>query len=130
VLKRYRDEEEDQGRQKRVNILWSNVETRAPMLYFHTPKPQIDRRFKDRDPIGMIAGKLLERAVEYCIDAYDFDGLARDCVQDYLLPGRATARVVYKPTYGGPVIDPTTQQPAVGEDGQPIREVVYEEAEA
>lgn len=131
VLKRYRDESDDvQTKQKRVNLLWSNVETRKPLLYFKTPKPTVDRRFKQKDPVAMAAGKILERAVEYCLDAYDFDGLARDCVEDYLLPGRATARVVYKPVYGDPVQDPETQQAKLDDAGQPIKEVAFESAES
>lgn len=130
VLKRYRDEQDDTiAKQKRVNLLWSNVETRKPLLYANTPKPTVDRRFKDKDPVAMAAGKILERAVEYSLDAYDFDGLARSCVEDFLLPGRATARVVYKPVYGDPVKDPETQQAKLDEAGQPIKEVAYESAE-
>lgn len=129
VLERYRDEQTDsQYRQKRMNLLWSNVETKGPLLYARTPKPVIDRRFKDKNPTAMVAGKILERAVTFCIDSYDFDGIARDLVQDYLLPGRAIARVSYKPIYGGELTDPQTKQVKLDEQGQPLKEVVYEEA--
>ena len=55
------------------NILWSNTETLAPALYNTTPQPDVRRRFKDADPIGKHVSKIIERALSYQIDAYDFD---------------------------------------------------------
>ena len=46
----------------RFNILWSNINTLQPALYSRTPKPQIERRFKDSDPLGRLAADILERA--------------------------------------------------------------------
>lgn len=101
VIDRYKDKRNLQGdNRKRFNILWSNVETLKPALYANPPKPEIGRRFKDKDPVGRQASMVLERAISYAIDAYDFDGEIKSDVEDYLLPGRATARVRYKPTYG------------------------------
>ena len=95
VVKRYRDEQDAAGSQ--FNILWSNTETMRPALYSATPKPDVQRRFKDQDQLGGIAAKVLERAMSFSVDDEDFDGTANQVVTDYLLPGRAVARIRYKP---------------------------------
>ena len=103
VVDRYRDERDSHGVQrKKFNILWSNIETLKPAIYARLPKTQVTRRFKDPDPVGKEAAEILERAVESAIDAYDMDGELRQVRDDYLLPGRGTARVRYIPEFGPP----------------------------
>ena len=36
------------------NILYSNTETLAPALYNNLPRPVVQRRFKDDDPLGKL----------------------------------------------------------------------------
>ncbi len=109
VIRRYRDERPSnsywdselyEGGDRRFNILWSNTETLKPALYSQTPQPVAMRRFKDKDPHARQAAEILERAMEYHLDAYDFDGTLQDCRDDYLLPGRTVARIRYIPSYG------------------------------
>jgi len=97
IIRRYRDERSDQDRSSRLNILWSNIETLKPALYSSTPKPQIERRYKDGDPFARQSAMVLERALATNMDLMDFDNVMRDCVQDYLLTGRAVARIRYIP---------------------------------
>ena len=97
VVKRYRDEHEAEGSQ--FNILWSNVETLKPALYSQTPHPDVQRRHKDADPVAKQSCRLIERVLSFSIDDEDFDGVSNQVVADYLLPGRAIARVRYKPTF-------------------------------
>lgn len=80
------------------NILWSNTETLAPALYNSTPTPDVRRRFRDEDKIGKAASQLLERSLDYSIDAYDFDDVMQDAIHDVLIAGRAVARVRYLPS--------------------------------
>ena len=49
------------------NILYANTETLAPALYNSTPRPVVQRRFKDEDPLGAMASKATQRmlAVSY-----------------------------------------------------------------
>ena len=100
VMKRYRDERgsSEQGDTK-FNVLWSNTQTLIPALYMHTPKPQVSRRFKDKNPVAREVSRVLERATSYAIDSdtCDFDDLMESAVEEYQLPGRAVTRVVYKP---------------------------------
>jgi len=100
VMKRYRDERTvaDENDMK-FNVLWSNTQTLIPALYMHTPKPQVSRRFKDKNPIAREVARVLERATAYSVDSdtCDFDDLMESAVEEYQLPGRAVTRIVYKP---------------------------------
>lgn len=112
-IARYRDEKD--RRDWQFNILWSNVEVLRPNLYSSTPKPNVQRRFRDADPVGKAASLVLERALECCIDAYDFDAVMENVILDYVLPSRGVARVRFQPSF-------TTQ---TGEDGQPYETMAY-----
>ena len=98
IVKRYRDERQgysDAG--KRYNILWANIQTMLPALYGRTPRAQVERRWKDKDPVGRAAAVILERALQYEIDHYgDFDNTNKHAVLDRLLPGRGTAWVRFE----------------------------------
>jgi hypothetical protein len=80
-------------------ILYSNTETLQPSVYNSTPRPDVRRRFRDQDPIGKMASRVLERALSYQIDDYDFDTEMVDVVQDVLLPGRGLARIKFEPHF-------------------------------
>jgi len=92
----YRSEE--RGAELRFNIMFSNVETAVPALYNSTPIPDVRTRYHEDDETARIAGQIVERALSYSIDSYDFDNTIRDCVQDREIVGRGVARVRYKPT--------------------------------
>lgn len=83
------------------NILWSNTEVLRPHLYGQTPKADVRRRFRDADPVGRNAAEVMERALDYGIDAGNLDGQMANVILDYLLPGRAVARVRFEPTIEG-----------------------------
>jgi hypothetical protein len=104
VKARYKDEKRTYesrqwGSPTRFNVLWSNVQTLQPALYARTPKVEIRRRFQDKDAIGRAAAQALERATDFCVDSYDFDGVMRSVRDDRLIPGRGTARVRYEPFF-------------------------------
>lgn len=82
------------------NILYSNTETLAPALYNSTPRPVVQRRFKDPDPLGGMASKAAQRTLEYLLDdgmaAYaTFDELLKSAVLEALVPGRGVTRFKY-----------------------------------
>src|SRR5215831_17132616 len=54
IEKRYRDERNrvDEEGQRRYNSLWSNTEILRPALYGRQPVPIVERRFRDKDPVG------------------------------------------------------------------------------
>lgn len=102
IVKRYRDDRQGwSDNNKRYNILWSNIQTIFPALYGRTPRADVQRRFKDQDPVGRTAAQILERALQYEIDHYgDFDASCKLAITDRLLPGRGVCWVRFeeKPT--------------------------------
>ncbi len=126
---------------RRFAILWSNVQTLAPAIYAKRPTPEVSRRFNDPDPVGKVAADVLERALSYSIEAYDFDGRLQLCRNDYLLPGRGQLWARYVPHLKeveagdvekdegepneGPGADETPMHE--GAEGEPLEEVEYEE---
>jgi hypothetical protein len=98
LIKRYKDERGIRdGAGVRYNVLWSNVQTLLPAIYARTPKPDIERRFKDADKTGRYASQVLERCVDYFVQQDGFNATVRQAVLDYLLPGRGTTWVRYAP---------------------------------
>lgn len=102
VQNRYRDEKqaekfayETYSSGTRFNILYSNIQTICPALYNQTPKPDVRRRFRDRDPLGKVISEISERALSYTMDAYDFDRHMRLSVKDQQITGRGLTRVKY-----------------------------------
>lgn len=82
----------------KYNIFWSTIQTVRPALYSRTPKPIVERRVKEDDPIARQASMLIERVVRYYLQSYDFDSVMEAVVEDYLIPGRGQAWVRYVPT--------------------------------
>lgn len=99
ILRRYKDDRSPRDqRTPRFNILWSNIQTLKPALYSRTPKPDIERRFRDKDDLGRISSTVLERSISYFINE-QFDGAIECAVIDRLLPGRGTVWVRYEPHF-------------------------------
>lgn len=128
VIDRYRDEEaDDDKRTSRFNILFSNTEVLRGVIYQKSPIPDVRRRFLDKDQAGREAAQVLQRALSYCADSYDFDGVMAGVVEDYLLPGRGQAKIKYIPTFA-PMTD-EAGQPVMDDKGEPVQQVVYETVE-
>ena len=82
------------------NILFSNTETLSPSLYSAIPRPVVDRRFKDDDPLGKAAAEAGRRTLEFLLDTnvegYEtYDEGMRASVMDALLPGRGVTSIKY-----------------------------------
>lgn len=83
------------------NILFSNTETLSPALYNNTPRPVVERRFKDADPTGKMVCRIGQRALEFLIDPANcdytpFDDLMEMAVLEALVPGRGVTRFKYE----------------------------------
>jgi hypothetical protein len=86
------------------NILYSNTETMLPALYNSTPRPVVQRRFKDEDPLGKMASHAAQRTLEYLIDDGNsvytsYDELLKSATLEALLPGRGVTRFKYDATF-------------------------------
>lgn len=87
------------------NILYSNTETMLPALYNSTPRPIVQRRFKDEDPLGKMASHAAQRTLEYLVDDGNalyasFDDLLKSATLEALLPGRGVTRFKYDADIG------------------------------
>jgi hypothetical protein len=82
---------------RKFSILWSNLCTLQPAVYARTPKPVVQRRYRDRDPVARQVCNLMERALEYNYDVINFDDVMRLVRDDFLLYARGTAWVRYEP---------------------------------
>lgn len=99
ILRRYKDDRSPREQKvPRYNILWSNIQTLWPALYSRKPKPDIERRFRDKDDLGRYSSMVLERSISYFMNE-EFDTAVRQAVFDRLLPGRGTLWVRYEPHF-------------------------------
>lgn len=122
IVKRYRDDNRSQHTNEtaKFNILWSNVQTLIPAVYAKLPKAVAQRRFGDNDPVGRVAGSLIERALDFEIEHYpDFRSTMKHAVEDRFLGGRGVAWVRY---------EPHVRQLDMPEDGLQVTEDVENEA--
>jgi hypothetical protein len=148
IVRRYKNENRARGggrpsvgyERRRFAILWSNVSTLQPAIYAKQPVPMVDRRYRDEDPVGKVASEVLERALGFSLDQYDFDGRVKLCVLDYLLPGRGQVWVRYIPhmrevnaeqdyELGEGVQDDDQNEVGEVETPEATEEVVYEEVQ-
>lgn len=106
VQKRYRNEQVTSGldgiipASKSFNILWSNIQTLQPSLYSRTPKADITRTHKDRDPAARAGAIILERATRQELKTGGFDDAMKAGRDDYLIAARGQIWNRYVPTYG------------------------------
>lgn len=137
ITKRYRDERPLRGTERRrLNILWSNVETLRPAVYAKMPKPIVERRFMDRDPAARMASQILERCLAVQMETGYFDASMKQAVMDHLLPGMGVAWVRYEPQFeaaeeGAENADVEAQERTAEEiekegDGAPYEKLAYE----
>src|SRR5574343_713722 len=52
----------------KLNIFWSIVNTLKPALYAQPPKPEITRRWQNRDITARLGAQLLERVTSFQVD--------------------------------------------------------------
>lgn len=109
---------------RHMNVLWANTQVIIPMLYSKLPVPYVERRYKDRDSVGRVAGQMLQRSISTQMDSYDFDSPMKKATFDFSMHGRGCAWGTYKPTFGAPQADPN--DPTGQATFQPV---VYEAAE-
>lgn len=99
IRKKYRYEASSNSRVRQYQMLWSNMETMKPSVYTKAPKGVVQQRWKDRDPVSRNASELLERGINFTLDANDYNTKLEQVRDDYLLYARGTARVKYKPEF-------------------------------
>ena len=99
IRRRYTEERSDADSKRRFAVLWSNTQTTIPALYARTPNSAVERRFKDSDPIARTVSEILQRSIDYTLDADNFDADMRQAVLDYSLYARGCAWGRYQPEF-------------------------------
>lgn len=89
----YLNKPEDGAGEWMFNVLHSNVETIVPAIYSATPKPDIRRRYGDKDPTAKQVADLLERAISSQIDDGALDPEMEGVAQSAFVAGRGLIRV-------------------------------------
>lgn len=117
VVERYALDDEKFRKGTRFNVLWSNVKTLAPALYAQPPKMIAQRRYLDKDPIGRIACRIIQRAVQYQVDTGELHDATKMAVMDRLLGGRGQVWCRYEPTFSEEISD-DAERDGTAEDGE------------
>ena len=81
------------------NIFWSGIETQKPFLYFKQPKPYVERLSWNISPAKRVAAKILERALMWNLNKFDFDSVLKYARNDYLISGCGILWETYVPTF-------------------------------
>lgn len=96
IRKYYRNE----TKSDKQNIFWSSVETLKPFLYFKQPRPYVERKDKTAGQIPNLACRILEKALTWDLQQFDFDSVIKYARNDFLLGGFGAVIERYKPSFG------------------------------
>lgn len=89
--------EADRVKDNTFNVFYSNTEILLPALYNVTPRPEVQRRFRDEDKLAKDSSEVVRRTLEYLADSNesdypDFDTALTQAVLEALVPGRGITR--------------------------------------
>ena len=131
IIKRYEDERTDSNdvKKRRYALLWSNIQTLGPACYARTPTAVVSRRWKDQDDVARVASEVLERALNFSLDAQDFADVMVSIRDEYLLVARSQAWVRYVPHIAKAPSKPTEAPDGetTDNDQSEYDEVIWEE---
>lgn len=105
------------------NIFWSSIETLKPFLYFKQPKPCIALMHQNPTDAEALACKILERALQWNLDHFDFDSVAKYARNDFLISGCGILWEVYKPKFAT-ILDENGQEILLKTDEKVVSEYV------
>jgi hypothetical protein len=131
IVKRYKGSRQSGGedtKRRSFELLWANTQTLAPAVYARTPTAVVSRRWKDADQTARTASEVIERGLNFQLDACDFADAMVNLRDDFLLVGRGQAWVRYVPhmakVKGKPAEPPDGE---IGEQTDDYDEVIWEE---
>ena len=81
----------------KYNIFWSSVETLKPFLYFKQPKFYVERSNKNAGKAEKLACEMLENALKWDLEQFDFDSVIKYARNDFLISGAGIVWEQYKP---------------------------------
>ena len=86
-------------RQGKYNIFWSSVETLKPFLYFKQPKFYVERSNENATKGEKLACEILEKALKWDLEQFDFDSVIKYARNDFLISGMGIVWEQYKPEF-------------------------------
>lgn len=99
LIKEIREYYKGEKKNRKDNIFWSSIETLKPFLYFKTPEPYVERKERITSPIESVACKILQNALKWDLEQFDFDSVIKYMRNDYLLSGLGLVYEKYCPTF-------------------------------
>ena len=100
IIKKIRSYYRGDIKNDKQNIFWSSIETLKPFLYFKQPKPYIERKDKSSDKAQNYACMILENALDWDLEQFDFDSTVKYARNDFLLTGCGLVIERYHPHFG------------------------------
>lgn len=97
LIKEIRGYYKNERKKNKSNIFWSSIETLKPFLYFKAPKIYVDRKSKQHNPAEAAAAHILEKALEWDLEQFDFDSVVKYARNDFLLSGCGVLYEKYTP---------------------------------
>lgn len=85
------------SKKSKYNIFWSSVETLKPFLYFKQPKFYVERSNKNAEKAEKLACEMLENALKWDLEQFDFDSVIKYARNDFLISGAGIIWEQYKP---------------------------------
>ena len=120
----YRDERDDNLKSE-FPIWWSTVEITKAAIFANPPKPDVRKRYNDQSKTEDRLAQSIERSLSFTEDTTYFYDNGQLAVGDFVVAGCGEAKVeLDTETQDAPIIDPLTQQPIIGEDGEPMMQKV------
>ena len=100
LLKSIRQYYRNETVKDKQNIFWASVETLKPFLYFKPPRPYVERKEKTSNLIHNMACQIIEKALNWNLEQFDFDSVIKYARNDFLLGGMGIVVERYKPFFG------------------------------
>lgn len=122
LVKEIRAYYKNERKRNKTNIFWSSIETLKPFLYFKAPKIYVDRKSKQSNPIEAAAAHILEKALEWDLEQFDFDSVVKYARNDFLLSGCGVLYEKYTPLLRKIAVDAENVAEVI--DGEKV-ETVY-----
>lgn len=99
IVKIYKAADKEDEDTRRYNALWSMQQTLMPLTYASPPKPFIERRYSDKDPIARDASEILQRVLSYEVQCNGVHDALEDANEDFNLTSRGVTWVRYSPIF-------------------------------
>ena len=99
LIKEIRAYYRNERHKNKQNIFWSSIETLKPFLYFKQPEPFVIRNNKVADATEATAAKIMERALTWNLQQFDFDSVVKYARNDFLLSGLGVLWEQYNPSF-------------------------------